>query len=47
MPFYNPRKHRKTRDFSMLLGGIKREIEPKWVKQLEYRREWYNLMLLA
>ena len=31
----------------MLLGGIKREIEPKWVKQLEYRREWYNLMLLA
>ena len=31
----------------MLLGGVKREIKPKWVKQLEYRRELCNLMLLA
>ena len=31
----------------MFLGGIKGNIDAKWVKQLQYRREWHNLMLLA
>ena len=31
----------------MFLGGIKGNIDPKWVKQQQYRREWHNLMLLA
>ena len=36
-------KHR----FFMFLGGTKGNIDPKWVKQQQYRREWHNLMLLA
>ena len=31
----------------MFLGGAKGNIDPKWVKQQQYRREWHNLMLLA
>ena len=33
--------------FSMFLGGTKGNIDPKWVKQQQYQREWHNLMLLA
>ena len=33
--------------FFMFSGGIKRNIDPKWVKQLQYRREWHNLMLFT
>ena len=33
--------------FFMFLGGTKGNINPEWVKQQQYRREWYNLMLLA
>ena len=33
--------------FFMFLGGKKENIDPKWVKQQQYRREWHNLMLLA
>ena len=33
--------------FFMLLGGTKGKIDPKWVEQQQYRREWHNLMLLA
>ena len=29
------------------LGGTKGNIDPKWVKQQQYQREWHNLMLLA
>ena len=31
----------------MFLGGTKGNIDPKWVKQQQYRREWHNLMLLS
>ena len=31
----------------MFLGGTKGNIDPKWVKQQQYQREWYNLTLLA
>ena len=31
----------------MFLGGTKGNIDLKWVKQQQYRREWHNLMLLA
>ena len=33
--------------FFMFLRGTKGNIDPKWVKQQQYRREWHNLMLLA
>ena len=33
--------------FFMLLGSTKGNIDSKWVKQQQYRRERYNLMLLA
>ena len=33
--------------FFMFLGGTKENIDPKWVKQQQYRREWHNLMFLA
>ena len=33
--------------FFMFLGDTKGNIDPKWVKQQQYRREWHNLMLLA
>ena len=36
---YTPRKHQKTQDFSCFQGGIKGNIDPKSVKQLQYRRE--------
>ena len=31
----------------MFSGSIKGNIDPKWVNQLQYRRERHNLMLLA
>ena len=31
----------------MFLGRTKGNIDPKWVKQQQYWREWHNLMLLA
>ena len=31
----------------MFSGDIKGNIDPKWVKKLQYRRERHNLMLLA
>ena len=30
----------------MFSGGTKGNINPKWVKQQQYGREWQNLMLL-
>ena len=33
--------------FFMFLGGTKGNIDPKWVKQQQYRRKWHNLMLSA
>ena len=33
--------------FLMFSGGIKGNIDPKWIKQLQYWREQHNLMLLA
>ena len=42
--------HLETLDyhiFFMFLRGTKRNIDPKWVKQQQYRREWHNLMFLA
>ena len=33
--------------FFTFLEGAKWNIDPKWVKQQQYRREWHNLMLLA
>ena len=33
--------------FCMFLGGTRGNIDPKWVKQQQYRRELHNLMLLA
>ena len=33
--------------FFMFLGGSKGNIDPKWVKQQQYRREWHSLMLSA
>ena len=33
--------------FFMFLGGTKGNIDPKWVNQQQYQREWHNLMLLA
>ena len=33
--------------FFMFLGGKKGNIDSKWVKQQQYRREWHNLMLLG
>ena len=31
----------------MFSGNTKGNIDPKWVKQRQYRQEWRNLMLLA
>ena len=46
--FYTPWKYQKTtNDVLMFSGGIKGNIDPKWVKQLQYQRERHNLMLLA
>ena len=28
--------------FIMFLGDAKGNIDPKWVKQQHYRREWHN-----
>ena len=39
-------KHQKTTDF-LFLRGTKGNVDPKWVKQEQYRRQWHNLMLLA
>ena len=33
--------------FFMFLGGTKGNIDPKCVKQQQYRREWHNVMLLT
>ena len=33
--------------FFMFSGGTKGNIDPKWIKQQQYRREWQNVMLLA
>ena len=33
--------------FFMFSGNIKGNIELKWVKQVQYWREWYSLMLLS
>ena len=33
--------------FFMFSGGIKGNINPKWVNQLQYRRERHNLILFA
>ena len=33
--------------FCMFLRDTKGNIDPKWVKQQQYRREWHNLLLLA
>ena len=33
--------------FLMFSGGIKGNIDPEYVKQLQHRRERHNLMLLA
>ena len=33
--------------YIMYLRGTNGNIDPKWVKQQQYRREWHNLMLLA
>ena len=33
--------------FFMFSGSRKGNIDPKWVKQQQYRREWHNLILLA
>ena len=45
--FYATSKHQKTTDFFMFLGSTKENIDPKWVKQQQYRREQENLMLLV
>ena len=31
----------------MFLGSIKGNIDPEWVKQLQYRQEWHDLILFA
>ena len=33
--------------FQWFYGLQEGNLDPKWVKQLQYRRDWYNLMLLA
>ena len=44
--FYTPWKHQKTADF-LFPWGTKGNIDPKWVKQQEFRRERHNMMFLA
>ena len=44
--FYTNWKHQKSTNV-WFSGGIKGNIDPKWVKQQQYRRERQNLMLLA
>ena len=36
----------ETTDF-LFLEGTKEKVDPKWVKQQQYRRQWHNFMLLA
>ena len=31
--------------FFTFLSGTKGNLDPKWVKQQQYRREWHNLIL--
>ena len=45
--FHTAWKHQKTTDLFMFLADTKENIDPKWAKQQQYRREWHNLMLLA
>ena len=44
--FYATWKHKKTTNF-LFLGGTKGNSDPKWVKQQQYWRERYNLILLT
>ena len=37
----------ESQRFFMFSGNIKGNIELKWVKQVQYWREWYSLMLLS
>ena len=37
----------ESQRFFMFSGNIKGNIEPKWVKQVQYWREWCSLMLLS
>ena len=39
--FYTTWKLQKTTDF-YVFTGTKGNIDPKWVKQQQYRREWHN-----
>ena len=45
--FLYPLETSENHRFFMFSGGTKGNIDPKWVKQLQYRQEQHNLMLFA
>ena len=45
--FPYPLETSENHRFFMFSGGIKGNIDPKWVKQLQYQRERHNLILFA
>ena len=45
--FLDPLETSESQRFFLFSGDIKGSIEPKWVKQVQYWREWYNLMSLS
>ena len=45
--FLYPLETSENRRLFMFPGGTKGNIDPKWVKQQQYRRERHNLMFLA
>ena len=45
--FLYPLETSENHIYLIFSEGIKEDIGPKWVKHLQYWREWQNLMLLA
>ena len=45
--FLYPLETLENHRFFMFPGGTKGNIDPKWVKQQQYRREQHNLIFLA
>ena len=45
--FLDPLETSENQRFFLFSGDIKGSIELKWVKQVKYWREWYNLMSLS
>ena len=45
--FLYPLETSENHRYLIFSWSIKEDIVPKWVKHLQYSREWQNLMLLA